>query len=225
MKSSLILIVSILFFNGLQAQSGNFVQQMEAAIAGQDTTTSYEAYQKNAALFKQIAATETSQWLPAYYQTYNEMMAAAVAMRKQDFKTCNYHIGQAQTALDIAQERAGEANSEILALQSFIYTGHIWENPMEKGAIYSGMVFEALEKAIAKDVNNPRAYYLKGQMVMFTPEFWGGGVQNALPILEKAAVTFEANPATSSIAPNWGQASNQQLLEKARERVAAITNN
>lgn len=225
MKKSILFIVSILFLNLLQAQSNNYVAQMEQGITSQDTASLYGTYKSNAAHFNKISQAEADQWLPAYYQAYNEMMAAALVMRKQDFKSCNYHIGQAQTALDVAKERAGEANSEILALQSFIYTGHIWEDPMLKGATYSGMVFGALEEAIAKDPNNPRAYYLKGQMIMFTPEFWGGGVQNALPLLEKAAVAFKENPATSDIDPNWGQDSNQELLEKARAQVAAMTNN
>ena len=225
MKKLSVLFVSVLFLNFLQAQSESFTQKMEDAIAFQDTTTTYDAYLQNAARFEKITQSGADQWLPPYYQAYNEMMAAALLMRKQDFKACNYHIGQAQPALDIAKERAGGANSEILALQSFIYTGHIWEDPMTKGAMYSGMVFEALEQAIAKDANNPRAYYLKGQMIMFTPEFWGGGVQNALPLLEKAAATYETNPPATSIAPNWGQAPNQALLEKARAQVAAMTNN
>ncbi len=225
MKKSLLSIVCILFLNLSFAQSSDYQKQMELGISKQDTASTFLAYKNIAAHFNKISEAESDQWLPAYYQAYNEMMAAATVMRKQDFKTCNYHIGQAQTALDLAKERAGEANSEIMALQSFIFTGHIWEDPMTKGATYSGMVFGALEEAIAKDPNNPRAYYLKGQMIMFSPEFWGGGVQNALPLLEKAATVFEAHPATSSINPNWGQDSNQELLEKARAQVAVITNN
>lgn len=225
MKKSVLFIVSILFLNLLQAQSNDYLKQMEIGIAQQDTASSYSVFQSNAAYFSTLSEVEKEEWLPAYYQAYNEMMAAAEVMRKNDFKTCNYHIGQAQAALDQATERAGGANSEILALQSFIYTGHIWENPMEKGATYSGMVFEALDKAIAKDANNPRAYYLKGQMILFSPAFWGGGAQNALPFLEKAAKTYEEHPVNSGIDPNWGQKSNQELLEKARAQVAAMTNN
>ena len=64
---------------------------------------------------------------------------------------------------------------------------------------------------------NPRPYYLKGQNTYFTPAFFGGGVENALPLFKEAQAKFDAFEKASSIHPDWGAGTNSYFLNKAEE--------
>ncbi len=216
MKHHLLFAALMLSATLASAQSGKYASAMEQALAPLDTARTAESWQKAANHFERIAQSEPGDWLPGYYQAYSHMMLAVVKMQAQELAACNAHLDQAQAALDAAKALAPQ-ESEIVALQGYIYQGRIWENAMVKGAEYSPKVQQALQTAIALDPANPRPYYLLGQQLLYTPEFYGGGAKAALPWLEKAAERFEAYQAPSSLHPRWGQQVNAHLLERARE--------
>jgi cytochrome c-type biogenesis protein CcmH/NrfG len=199
----------------VSAQNDKYIQAMEHALAPFDTVRAAEGWQKAANQFERIAQSEPGEWLPSYYQAYCHMMLAGIHMQTQRMEACNAHLDQAQAALDAAKALAPQ-ESEVVALQGYIYQGRIWENAMVKGAEYSPKVQQALQTAIALDAANPRPYYLLGQQLLYTPEFYGGGAKVALPWLEKAAAKFEAQQLASALHPRWGQRANAHLLGEAR---------
>lgn len=212
-----ILFTILIFFNGiLFAQNAKYTQAMEKAIAQLDTTQSTEGLQKLANTFERIAQNEKKKWLPAYYQAYCNMMIAMNKMQAQDITTCIAHVDKAQAALDIAVNIAPK-ESEIITLQGYIYQGRIWENPMVKGAEYSPKIQQALQTAIELNPENPRPYYIMGQQLLYTPEFYGGGAKAALPWLEKAATKYENYKIISTLHPSWGKGANNYMLENARK--------
>lgn len=208
---AMLLVASVAAF----AQSDRYRQAMEKAVTELDTARSAETFQMAAHTFERIAAGESREWLPAYYQAYAHMMLATAKMQAQDMTACTAHLDKAQVALDAARAIAPK-ESEIMALQGYIYQGRIWENARVKGPEYTPKVQQALQTAIALNPHNPRPYYLLGQQLLHTPEFYGGGPKAALPLLEKAAAAYEAWQMPDNLHPRWGKQANAYMLEKAR---------
>ena len=51
----------------------------------------------------------------------------------------------------------------------------------------------------------------------FTPAFFGGGAENAMPFLTKADEKFTAYRAPSPLHPMWGKGSNDYFLDMAKK--------
>lgn len=215
MKNISLFVLLLSFSSILFAQNEKYVQAMEKALAQLDTTQSVEGLQKLANTFERIAMNEKSEWLPNYYHAYCNMMIATAKMQAQDLPTCIAHLDKAQTALDAAMLLAPQ-DAEIITLQGYIYQGRIWENPMVKGAEFSPKIQQTLQTAIAMNPENPRPYYLMGQQLLFTPEFYGGGAKAALSWLEKAEAKFVTYQAPTKLHPNWGKGANNYMLQNAR---------
>ncbi|MFN7119131.1 MAG: hypothetical protein ACK4TA_20200 [Saprospiraceae bacterium] len=216
MKNAILFLTFVLLHHIIFAQNEKYVQAMEKALAQLDTTRSAEGFQKLSNTFERIALNEKSEWLPTYYQAYCNMMIATAKMQAQDITTCLTHLDKAQAALDAALILAPK-ESELITLQGYIYQGRIWENTMVKGAEYAPKVQQALQTAIALNPDNPRPYYLLGQQLLFTPEFYGGGTKAALPWLEKAEAKYASYQAPTALHPTWGKRANNYMLETARK--------
>jgi len=62
-----------------------------------------------------------------------------------------------------------------------------------------------MDEGIAKAPDNPRVYYLKGTYLTYVPEEYGGGLERAVPLLEKAVSLFEKESVQDEIRPSWGR--------------------
>ncbi|MDX1940666.1 MAG: hypothetical protein SFU99_08950 [Saprospiraceae bacterium] len=219
MKKYILFTIITLASGILFAQNDKYIKAMEKALTQLDTVQTAEGFQKVANTFERIAMNEKSEWLPAYYQAYCNMMIAVAKMQAEDIPTCIAFVDKAQAALDAAKALAPQ-ESEIITLQGYVYQGRIWENPMVKGAEYSPKIQEAFQTAIALNPENPRPYYLFGQQLLYTPEFYGGGAKSALPWLEKAEAKYASYQAPSSIHPTWGNGANNYMLDTARKQIS-----
>jgi tetratricopeptide (TPR) repeat protein len=214
MKHTIILIAAILFSTSIFAQSDRFVKGIGENLTKLKEAESLEEMQAVANGFERIASVESEEWLAHYYVGYTYIIMGTVAMEKAKDKLSTY-IDKAQEAVDKALELAPE-ESEVYALQGYVYQGRIWENPMVNGARYSPMSMQACQKAIALNPENPRPYYLNGQNTFYMPEFFGGGAEKARPMLEKAAEKFDNFEKESTIHPDWGEYYNTYLLKQAK---------
>lgn len=214
MKNSILLFISILISTFTFAQSDKYTAGMQKAITKMDNARDITAVQDAANLFERIMNAESEQWLPAYYTALCQVNMASQTMQGGDLDKVEAFVDKAQAALDKAIALAPN-ESEIHALQGFIYTSRIWSDPQTGGPKFTPLAHEAFGKAIALNPQNPRPYHLRGQLIFYTPEFWGGGPANALKDLAKADELFANFEATSSIHPNWGNQSNKYHLAKA----------
>lgn len=64
---------------------------------------------------------------------------------------------------------------------------------------------EAKELAKKNDPNNPRYYLVDGTTVYYTPENFGGGVDAAMPLLEKSWDLFGTFKPVDETYPTWGK--------------------
>ena len=189
---------------------------MKKAVAQVDTARTLDDFKAAGNMFERIANAEKNQWLPYYYHAYCQVMSAVDVMNHGDLKATVPYLDKAQESIDVAKKLLPD-NSEIVTMQGYIYQGRIWENPMIKGAKYGPKSSGVLDKAIELDPNNPRAYYVKGQGIFYTPAFFGGGADNAKPFLEKAKELYEKEERTDGLSPTWGSFYNNYLLKEANK--------
>lgn len=217
MKTSILLLLlcSASFFAQAQQQD-RYTQLMTQTVAVLDTARSSETFVQASNTFERIAMNAPKEWLPTYYKAYCQMMLATGEMQAGRIEACTAHLDAAQDALNAASALAPK-ESEVVALQGYIYQGRIWENPMTKGAEFSPKVQQTLEMAMSLNPQNPRPYYLLGQQLLFTPEFYGGGGKAALPWLEKAEALFGAEAPASAMHPRWGKYANAYMMGLARK--------
>lgn len=218
MKRSIFLLGAFLIAGGLFAQNERYTAAMQKGVVMLDSTRTVTGFTQAANHFERIANAEKKEWLPSYYVAYCNMMTATSLMQENKVEQCAPYLDKAQTALDAAKALAPE-ESEIYTLQGYIYQGRIWDNPMANGAKYAPMSYGALDKAIGLNANNPRPYYLKGQSLLFTPVFYGGGPKNALPLLQEAAEKFAAYQAPSPLHPTWGLGANKWMIDYAEKAI------
>ena len=219
MKNLIIFLFALSIFSTAFAQNEKYTKAMNSQLEKLKMAKSIEELQATANGFERIAKVETSEWLPNYYQAYSYMLMATVTMENDPSQVDTY-LEQAQAALDATKQLAG-GDSEVFALQGYIYQGRIWPNPQQRGAEYTQKCYEALGTAMAINPANPRPYFIKGQNTYFMPEFWGGGVKNAMPLLSEAKEKFAMFEPASPLHPNWGEARNAYLLEQGQASLAA----
>ncbi len=219
MKKIVIFLFASILTVSLFAQNEKYVRNMEKAIQQLDTTKTIEGLQRLANQFERIAAVEKTEWLPAYYQAYSQLQIASLYMNNGQADQLPTYLDAAQAAMDMAKKVAPK-ESEVHALQGYIYMARIWGNAMVNGPKFSPMAHLAFGTAQQLNPDNPRADFLRGQMYFFTPAFWGGGAEAAQPLLQAASKKFAAYEAPSSIHPLWGAEQNTYLLEQANSQLA-----
>lgn len=75
------------------------------------------------------------------------------------------------------------------------------------------------EMALQQSPGNPRALMFKGVHLLYTPSFFGGGPEVALPILAAAVKAAEAEKAPADAwSPAWGKAETYVWLAQAQRQ-------
>ena len=122
-------------------------------------------------------------------------------------------LDKAQQFLDKAFQLA-PGESELFALQAFLYPSRITVDPMGRGMEYMGKMNQALDEAIRLNPDNPRSYYLRAITILNMPEGFGGGAASARPIFEVAKQKFYNFQPKTSISPDWGKEQNEMEMSK-----------
>lgn len=201
----LLLIVAV----NTNADDGKFVKAMEKNIAMIDTASSLSSFQSIANSFERIANAEKDKWLPYYYSAYLLTISSFVDTITQSKDT---YLDKAEQLTMIADSLEPD-NSEIYTLRGMIAQGRLVVDPQNRWMKYGQLSSNYLKKAKELDPTNPRPDYLNGQSVLNTPAQFGGGVEKALPILKESEEKFKNFEPESSIHPNWGETTLQQVLQ------------
>ncbi len=197
-------VITVLFISlNLSAQSEIYFQKMGEALAGFSTIESSKDYISVASNFERISNVETEQWLPLYYHAQCFVLMSFVDQDADGEKKDSY--------LDIAEASINKMivlvpeESEVYALQSFMYTARIVINPMERGMIYSQKSGQSIQKSLALKSSNPRAKYLKLSNEIGMADFFG---QETSQYCDEVSVLLEGwddfKP-ESEIHPSWGK--------------------
>ncbi|HMQ64246.1 MAG TPA: hypothetical protein PKE06_26420 [Flavilitoribacter sp.] len=205
MKQLLIVLALIFSFASLaSAQNAKYKQAMTKARVQLDSAQTAEQFLAAANAFARIGGAEKGEWLPAYYESYSQVMAAFQLLQSEHAKGSEA-LNAAQSALDRAASLKGD-ESELGVLKAYLIMGRVSENPMTNGQTMTPQFFETLTKAGEANPDNPRVPLLQAIYTMNMPEFFGGGVEKARPIFEKAKTLFaSAERPADELAPSWGK--------------------
>jgi len=162
---------------------------------------------------RRIAVQEESKWVPYYHATYAYVMAAFLSEEKFEAEEL---LNQGQLMIDKANEYSPN-NSEIIALQGFLYQARIGVNPDARAQEYAQKAVHQYDQARFINPENPRPYYLIGQILYKLPEKFGGNKPNACKHFQQASDKFETFEPRSEFSPNWGEAGNHIMLGKCNQ--------
>lgn len=169
-------------------------------------------FKKAAAYFENVSADNPSHWLSLYYTALSYIHASH---HVEDDKEKDSMLDKAQPLIDKAFKNHPE-ESEMLALQAFLYQSRIEVNPKMRGMSYSSKAETSLKKATEVNDKNPRAWSLMGYNLFYTPVLFGGGVDKALPLFLKARDKFRVFKPLLPFYPNWGESENQQMIAECK---------
>jgi hypothetical protein len=210
MTKQIPMLALFLFSMAAFGQRNEYLNTMISTMESMDKASSKEDFLKCAAQFERIASAEESKWLPYYYGA-NSLIILSFDIANVDEK--DLILDRAQQMLDHAFQL--EPNeSELFALQSFLYPSRIMVDPMGRGMLYMEKMFTSLETAKALNPENPRVYFLEGVNKANMPSSMGGGPEAAKPILEMADAKFKSFKNEDPLWPRWGEEANLAELNK-----------
>lgn len=213
MKKQLCIFLFACTATCLQAQSSKYMDAMQKALIHFDSSKTAEEFLNTANSFERIGLVEMDQWLPDYYCAVCHVTAAFL----------NQDVSKMDTQMDIAQKFADRAdslspdNSEIYVLKSMILDGRIMVDPQTRGQQYGMQSLMAINRATQLNPDNPRAYLLLGQSLLYTPPQFGGGKDKGCAMLQTAKEKFDSFRPASPIDPNWGGDQVVKLLEQCSQ--------
>lgn len=213
-------ILSILFISsGLIAQDkSKFQSAMAGTLKKMAASKTAEEYQAVANTFGRIADNEKDEWAPVYYKTFIKTFQAFEAKDKAAAASeLELLTGPLVNLLNIEKVKEDpKVSSEIQTLIAMVFSARMMENPMVLGAKFAPVSAEYLQKAIALNKDNPRAYLLQAQSLAFTPEAFGGDKKKAKKLSELAMELFmnEAENEATDFMPRWGQGQVTNLLKQ-----------
>jgi tetratricopeptide (TPR) repeat protein len=208
MKKLIITAIALTLLGNVMAQQPNFESAIKETLTLLDSAKTPADMQQVIGRFTRITQAENNRWEAFYYLAYTQIY---FSFWEKDGDKKDAILDEAQKSIDKALKVNGD-KSELYALQGYLYQGRIQVSSM-RGMTYSPKAAEVLEKAIKENPENPRAYFLLGQNIYYTPSMFGGGSKNALPKFQKAKELFEKFNGNSGIEPKWGVKLNQRMID------------
>jgi ribosomal protein S18 acetylase RimI-like enzyme len=156
----LIAVVIILLSNAVFANDDKYTQAMQKNIQAVYTAQSIPDYQTAVNAFERIGAAEKTKWEPFYYASFGYIM---MSNQEKDGAKKDAYLDQATTVLSKAKEIVPN-ESEVIALEGFIYMIRVSVDPASRGQQFAGLSMQVLNKAVEINPNNPRALALLAQM-------------------------------------------------------------
>ncbi len=187
---ALVLIVQSLFANDKYTEV--MLKNIEAVYKAKTT----EEFQTLANTFNRVGEAEKTKWEPFAVKKDASLDLATKALEKAKALQPN--------------------ESEIVAMEGFIYMMRVTVDPASRGQMYSGMAFESFHKAIGMNPENPRALNLLAQMEFGTAQFFGSPTTEACATLNKAIEKFETYKVENPLAPQWGKSMTESLKAKCQ---------
>ena len=201
-----------LFVTIVNAQNDKFVVTMEKMITELDSAGDFNALQNSANKFERIANANSKEWLPLYYQSLSYVR---ILMKKEDNSAKDEMYDRAELLINKG-DSISQDNSEVYVVKSLIMAMRVSVDPASRGQKHGRQASMLNSKAVELNMDNLRAYYLKGQGLMYTPEQFGGAAARAQPVLEESIAKYKTFIPSSSIMPNWGESQANEALTRCK---------
>ena len=209
MKNSILTLTLLLAANIMIAQ-GNYEKGISTGIEMLKKCNSTESANNCSNYFERVAEANKNEWLPLYYAAYASLSSGFY--EKDPAKKDELFL---RGISFIDRAKSVEANeSEIIAIEAYLRLMYISNDAMKRAPSQTGEAIGLLEQAKELDPSNPRPWFVHGQNTFYTPEFFGGGVKNAKPLLEKADALYKSFKPKNELMPVWGNERCNKLLEE-----------
>lgn len=203
MRTITLTIIALFLYESLFSQSEVYFQKMGESLEQFSSIETPEDYLEVAAAFERISTVETEQWLPLYYHAQCYVLVSFVDQEADTDKKDAY-LDVAEKSIEKIKLLAPE-EAEIHALESFLYTGRLVINPMERGMTFGAKSNASIQKALALDPANPRAKYLKLTGDIGTAKFFGQETSKYCGQASELHAVWDDYIIPSPIHPSWGK--------------------
>lgn len=191
------------------AQSQSYKEAMKKQVAAFKSAKGINGLQKVADGFSAIALSEKKEWLPFYYAGLCNVLVAFEKNKTEIDSYCDKAESFSKKA-----DSLNKNNSELFVLKSMIAAARILVNEKARALKYGGQSARYANEAIKLNPNNPRAYLLKAQNILHTPEALGGGTKKAKPVFKTALEKEKTFKPETVLSPDWCKTEIEKELNK-----------
>ena len=192
-------------------QSSIFEEKMQAALEEFSNAKQADDFIKVSYKFEQIAAVESTNWLPLYHHAMCYIMASytenndASAKKDADLELASQSIEKIKIL--------APKESEIYALEAYCLTAKMVINPMARAQKYSPLIQATIGKSLAFNPNNPRAKQIKISNDYGTAQFFGSDTENICQSASQLLADWDNYKPSSAIHPTWGKAYLNSIVQ------------
>ncbi|MEL6558659.1 MAG: tetratricopeptide repeat protein [Bacteroidota bacterium] len=214
MKRSIltIAIALIVTFSSFANDDQKYYEIMGKTIKEMFSATDAAEVQASLNMFERISNAEADKWEPAYYTAFAYLKLYELAESAADKDAIiDKAIASVNEGLKIA-----ENEDELITMKGYVYMMKMVLDPMNRAPEYSPIIIGSYQKALTIDPNNPRAWYLLGQMQLGTASFTGGSTDQGCASISKAVENFKNDKSENPIAPSWGESGAEEATQQCR---------
>lgn len=204
---TILFLTTIVSFSQYNSEYMTIMVKQKKALRMSTTVPTLQELANN---FERISNAETDKWHPLYYSAF---CYVNMSFLSKDPKTKDGYLDKAQQFINKALEIYPE-ESELFVLQALLYQGRMQVDPsarIQENIVLAG---NALNKARSFNPGNPRAYYMTGLNLLYSPESIGGGQEAACPFFKTAIEKYADNIPEHVLSPTWGGEENQKRYNK-----------
>ena len=206
------LVMMMFVAQSMYANDEKFIEVMKKNIDALYQAKDEASLQTAINAFERIASVEKTRWEPLYYSGYGNVM---LALHVQDGAKKDALLDLALASVNKAKEILPN-DSELAALEGFVYMIRVTVDPPSRGPQYGGLSMQMFGKANALNPENPRALALMAQMQFGTAQFFNQPTTDACNTLNQALQKFETFKSDNPLAPQWGKGWAESLRENCK---------
>jgi len=159
---------------------------------------------------ERILQLKKNEWMVNYYLAVVDFMMSYRAIEEKNNDDIKKYTESSLALLD----KSTDANDEFAEawIMKMAVNSNRWIYDFQKMNEIIGKLTEAKDKAKKLDPDNPRYYLIDGTNSYYTPENFGGGVDIAMPLLEKSWDQFQTYKPKDETYPDWGKDQSAGML-------------
>jgi len=215
-KSFLILALVVGFFVTTSGKSQSVDASLTEAYSAFESAKTYTQYVSASNNFKLIAKQNPQYWLANYYAAWS---IAIISFQEPNKDNKDIMLNEADVFFKKI-EPMDSMNDEVAVLGGLLAQARLSVAPASRHSEYGAIANTYFDKAKKINPDNPRVYFLQGNILFYTPKLMGGGAEKALPIYQKAQELFSENASDMMRDidnPFWGKEVNEYMIKECRE--------
>jgi len=214
MKTITLIMIALTISGTLYAGNPKYDKAMENALKQLNQCKNTDDFNAVSNTFKMIANAEKSEWLPLYYHAYSQIIMSFLEHADKVKKDAYLDVAES----DINQLLANQTNeSEVHALQGFMYTARLVVDPANRGQKYMGLSGQSVGKALAINKTNPRAQYILLSNELGMAGFFGNDTSQYCDRINDLLENWEVYNESPKFYPKWGKREVEGMAEKCNE--------